>query len=410
MKNKKWYEWLLLLSFVLMVLLCVVLNLTGDQNEGLANIIVNGCMFIVVAIMFATSEFGSFGPMNEISADLDRVTKKIRNDALNSHDYLWEPYSNSNEELFENSRLKELYKDYLFALNRTAGQNVYYKADIEDYINTGLVDTVMHRNQLNQIPGALTGLGILGTFIGLSLGLQNFNTGSTAEITNSIAPLMAGIKVAFHTSIYGMIFSLIYNYVYKRKLYESEESVNAFVSAWKKFVIPDTENDGLNRLMELEERQLKAIRTTGDRMAEEVSRQLDPNFEKLGKLITDFTAVATADQRQALTQVVKEYVNEMNKSLAGSFTEVKAVVDESYKMQKNTANLVNEFASSTMKVEDEMNKNIMSLSMQSENTRMMINEEKKALKDVVDACSDAADAADTLRAAIDKMNNSRARR
>lgn len=404
MKNKQWYEWLLLIVYLAMIGLCVILNLTAGQGEGLANLIVNGCMFIVVAVMFASSEFGSFAPMNEINADLTRVTKKIRSDALNSHDYLWEPYSSSNEELFENPRLKELYKDYLFELNRTQGQNVYYKAGIEDYINTGLVDSVMHRNQLNQIPGALTGLGILGTFIGLTLGLQHFNTGSTAEITNSISPLMAGIKVAFHTSIYGMIFSLVYNYVYKRKLFESEEAVEEFTQAWRKFVVPDTSADGLNRIIELEEKQLKAIRNVGDRISEEVSKQLDPNFEKLGKLITDFTAVATADQRAALSAVVKEYIGEMNRSLSGSFTEIKKTVDETYVSQKNTAALISQFADSTLRAEDEIKKNIMSMSMQSENSRMIIAEEQKTLKDVVEACSDAADAADTLRAALDKMN------
>lgn len=404
MKNKQWYEWLLLIVYLAMIGLCVILNLTAGQGEGLANLIVNGCMFIVVAVMFASSEFGSFAPMNEINADLTRVTKKIRSDALNSHDYLWEPYSSSNEELFENPRLRELYKDYLFELNRTQGQNVYYKAGIEDYINTGLVDSVMHRNQLNQIPGALTGLGILGTFIGLTLGLQHFNTGSTAEITNSISPLMAGIKVAFHTSIYGMIFSLVYNYVYKRKLFESEEAVEEFTQAWRKFVVPDTSADGLNRIIELEEKQLKAIRNVGDRISEEVSKQLDPNFEKLGKLITDFTAVATADQRAALSAVVKEYIGEMNRSLSGSFTEIKKTVDETYVSQKNTAALISQFADSTLRAEDEIKKNIMSMSMQSENSRMIIAEEQKTLKDVVEACSDAADAADTLRAALDKMN------
>ncbi len=64
----------------------------------------------------------------------------------------------------------------------------------------------------------MTGLGILGTFIGLTIGLQQFNTGSASEITNSISPLIQGIKVAFHTSIYGMVFSLIFSFVYKNKL------------------------------------------------------------------------------------------------------------------------------------------------------------------------------------------------
>ena len=407
MKNKKWYEWLLPVSFAGSVLLCVILNVFGSQQEGLANIIVNGLMFIIVAVIFLASDLGSFAPQNSINADLSRLTKKIREDALNSHDYLWNTYQPAGEGIFEDDRLKELYRDYLFELNRQSGDNVYYRADIDNYFNTGLVDSVMHRNQLNQVPGALTGLGILGTFIGLSLGLQHFNTGSTAQITESIAPLMAGIKVAFHTSIYGMILSLVYNYVYKRKLYESEETVNAFAAAWKKYVIPDTSDDGLNRLLELSEKQLKATRNLSERMAEEVAKQLDPNFEKLSRLITDFERVAAADQHDALEAVVKEYLNEMNKALSGSFTLIKASVDENYRMQKLNSELTDRFAGTVTRVQDEMQKDIMSLSMQSENNRMRVNEEQQAMKEVIASCNDAADAADTLRSAIEKMEKSR---
>ena len=34
-----------------------------------------------------------------------------------------------------------------------------------------------------------------------------------------------GIKVAFHTSIYGLVFSLVFNFVYKKKLDEAETAV-----------------------------------------------------------------------------------------------------------------------------------------------------------------------------------------
>ena len=104
---------------------------------------------------------------------------------------------------------------------RSPGKSAY-RCDIEDFINSDMADVITHRTLTAQIPGALTGLGILGTFIGLSFGLQNFATGSTEEITGSIATLMSGIKVAFHTSIYGMVFSLIFNYVSKRKRAELE--------------------------------------------------------------------------------------------------------------------------------------------------------------------------------------------
>ena len=80
MKNRKLYVWLLALVFVAMVALCAALNLTGGQEEGFANLMVNVAMFAIVAGIFISCYVNSFKPMDGITDDLDRVSEKIRND------------------------------------------------------------------------------------------------------------------------------------------------------------------------------------------------------------------------------------------------------------------------------------------------------------------------------------------
>ena len=341
MQNRKWYEWLLTITYIAMVALCVALNFTTGQREGMANIIVNGVMFLIVGLIFLNCEINSFFPMNRIIADLHRATEKIRGDALNSHQFLWEPYKQSGVELFEDKYLQEAFQDYRFELNRiTNSDKAYYKCDIEDYINTTIVDSVMHRNVLNQVAGAMTGLGILGTFIGLSLGLQHFSTGSTAEVTNSIAPLMDGIKVAFHTSIYGMVFSLIFNYVYKRKLDEAENAIADFIDAYKKYVLPDTTTDGINKLMELQQQQVTAVRRMTDRVSEDLNKIMEPQFDRMNQTITDFGNMATRSQTEALNQVVNEFIREMNRSLGGTFLQLNESFNKAYASQQKNEQLL----------------------------------------------------------------------
>lgn len=62
----------------------------------------------------------------------------------------------------------------------------------------------------NYSPTLLTSLGILGTFIGISIGLVHFDTNN---IDTSIADLLAGMKTAFITSLIGMTYSIIINIV-----------------------------------------------------------------------------------------------------------------------------------------------------------------------------------------------------
>ena len=59
---------------------------------------------------------------------------------------------------------------------------------------------------VEQAPGFLTSLGILGTFIGIIIGLYGF---SLEDIDGSIADLMAGLKTAFITSVIGLALSLL---------------------------------------------------------------------------------------------------------------------------------------------------------------------------------------------------------
>ena len=260
MRRAKGYELLILITYIALAAVCIYLNLFSKGQTGdITNIIVNVLMFVIVGIILLFSVTGSLRPTSRLAGDLREVTDKIENDAKHSHRYLWEKYRDEKEELFRDRTLISRYRDYQYELERIVlNDKTYYKCDIEDYIGYDLIDAVIHRDRLNQVAGVMTGLGILGTFIGLSLGLQSFNTGSTAEITNSIEPLMDGIKVAFHTSVYGMIFSLVFNFVYKRILDDAESAVREFLSAYRKYVMPDTATDGINRLMELEQQQTEA--------------------------------------------------------------------------------------------------------------------------------------------------------
>ena len=415
MRNKKGYEWLNTLAFLAMAGLCVYLNLFSKQAGTIANIIVNVAMFVIVGLILLVSDVRCFRPLDNMLGDLERVTGVIRKDAMNSHRFLWDQYRRDGGELFRDPVLKEQFADYVLEMDRIVRSDKdYYRCDIEDYVNYGLADTVLHRNQLNQVPGVMTGLGILGTFVGLSLGLQSFNTGSTAEITNSIAPLMDGIKVAFHTSIYGLVFSLIYNYVLKRKIAEAEKTVDRFIVAYKKYVLPDTATDGVNRLMQLQQQQTDAIRSLSDTVAlqlsEGLAQLLEPQFDRFDHTIQSFGMMQTKNQLDALQVVVNAFIAEMNRSLNGSFTQMAYTIDQTYKTQRANAeqmtqileqtgstatnlteiekmtsrivSTIGQYTQDVSRLQTEMSGNISDLRVQAEGNRLMLDQEKSYLNDL----------------------------
>lgn len=66
----------------------------------------------------------------------------------------------------------------------------------------------IHSKFREYAPTLMGALGILGTFIGIIIGLLDFNTES---IDTSIPVLLGGLKTAFITSIVGMFFAIAFN-------------------------------------------------------------------------------------------------------------------------------------------------------------------------------------------------------
>lgn len=118
----------------------------------------------------------------------------------------------------ENSKLSAITEAYKKGITfDTAGQK---KTNIpaSEFFTDVAVGKVLSLNyrMIDAASGTLVGLGVLGTFVGLSFGVGGIKTGSTDAIQQGIDSLLAGVSTAFYTSLAGMIGSLIYTAIEKR--------------------------------------------------------------------------------------------------------------------------------------------------------------------------------------------------
>lgn len=100
---------------------------------------------------------------------------------------------------------------------------------IEGVVNTQVVAAEYKLNVrlMQAVPSILTSLGILGTFVGLSIAVLNFDTSSSESIRSSIETLLAGMGTAFFTSVAGMFFSLLYLWFERNRYNHLSNSVEA---------------------------------------------------------------------------------------------------------------------------------------------------------------------------------------
>ena len=68
---------------------------------------------------------------------------------------------------------------------------------------------------LQALPGTLTGLGVLGTFVGLQIGIGGLELTDLKKLETSIVPLIQGCAIAFSTSVWGVTASLGFSLIEK---------------------------------------------------------------------------------------------------------------------------------------------------------------------------------------------------
>ncbi len=164
------------------------------------------------------------------------------------------------EEFFHQGTMDNIFREYQEKVQsqRESGQVL---CDIEDYINEDILANHSWQSVVMQIPGTLTGLGILGTFIGLIVGIRGIGFSTVNAALSSVQTLLSGIQVAFYTSISGVILSLLFNIMYRIAWNVMMRNMSLFIDEFHKHVIPAIdeqvryrERREMRKIMELLER------------------------------------------------------------------------------------------------------------------------------------------------------------
>ena len=300
-------------------------------GEGHLDFIINLIFDALAAIFILIYFLGCAGPAARMASALNRV----KNDILCAEEEpkaLWARYSKNNAP-FGNRRLDARYGAYLRELRRLYKQNaITADCDIDEYINEEQIYSAVNKPFCDQLGGIMSGLGILFTFIGLVYGLRNFDASTVDMMQTSTQALMAGIKIAFLTSIFGLIYSLLFNIFYKRLVKNCVEAVYAFQDAYTECVRPSNEHGAENAMLRLQTEQNAALERFGSSVGEQVSEAvitlMKPSVDKMHDAIVQYTTVAIEDQRAGMEKVVRYFLESMNGSMGSIFTQMKARIDE----------------------------------------------------------------------------------
>ncbi len=197
-------------------------------------------VFIVTmeSVVFAGVMFGIL-PVVQFYQAFKRAIDNIERAMEVQSSSTWSALVQLND-FFHQSVMDEQFQRYQEKVEaqRDSGQAL---SDIEDFINEDILGLKSWQNVVQQIPGTLTGLGIVGTFIGLIIGIRDIGFSTVNAALTSVQTLLGGIQIAFYTSIAGVILSLMFNIVYRIAWNIMIRNMGVFLDEFHKNVIPPVE-------------------------------------------------------------------------------------------------------------------------------------------------------------------------
>lgn len=217
--------------------------------------------------------------------------------------------------------------------------------DVEDYINDDTVIYAHSHTQLGDvIPGILTSLGILGTFIGLVRGLGALDLSNADNTMKGISDMISGMNFAFGTSIAGCACSLLFNILNRAGIGSAQKAIDAFYEAFTEFVMQRPLSDNVQAICQQEDQAAflrHAVNELGNRMTEGVSAAVRGSMTPITQSVSQYIAAETQAQLEGLDHIVANFVSRMNGALDGQFVrlgQTLSAINQSQQIDRDALN------------------------------------------------------------------------
>ena len=314
----------------------VVLFLDGVTAASLVVIL----SFFLYALWNIWIMYRTYRIVNKAGND-ENIVESIKASSLSN---LWDEYKKTQAYEIDGRKKTSIPSSEIFSIGKITRAN---------NLNLRIVDAAS---------GTLVGLGLLGTFLGLTLGVRNFDTANVQNIQSSIQSLLDGMSTAFLTSLLGMGFSIAYTLIekrYRNLLLGSIADLSEKLD--DAFYIDDQQ-----LLLKLLEPQLSFVNESGERIpislairdmlkeneqqskalksfSTDLAMQLNDGFDEILSRQMQAKIIPLMENIDASTKNLIEHVDQMADAVTTPATDlIGTVIDE---LKKSMSSLITEFRS-----------------------------------------------------------------
>ena len=283
------------------------------------DLLMEGAKVILLLLMLAIA-----GAAVYLTSALNNLIRPISRQLVEMHIYD-EGMLNASLQTAKQPRLLNIRKRYIALLSHVDNINTaeFSAGEIErlsmQIFGRNLTAASAH-SWINQAPGILISLGLLGTFLGLAVGLGEISNalapGATPEQTmKTLSAIVAPMGTAFYTSLLGLLLSLVVLIISELSGAKTcLERCESLLSSWLETVLPQELGD---KLMTPLKKSIDGLNETVKQLPRVISLSIERgmNAAFAEKLATMFNLNSTiAVEAQNATRQMAAVASNLNES------------------------------------------------------------------------------------------------
>lgn len=270
--------------------------------------------------------------------------------------------------------LEEAWTNYHLARSSTgpAARQSRSPVSASDYFTVESVLGKPRESLPDRLPGVFTAIGLLGTFVGIAIGLadilpQQASAAATEELMQGIRTLMGGMSTAFLTSIVGITFSVWWQFEYRGAEHGLESALERFHAVVAQSFPAEEPHETLLRVAGSNEtvgRTAEEIKGTAEEikgnvqsLGQDLADALEPYLEKhIGDPIRNLNTDLGERQTQALARIVEAFRETLVSSVNEQLSELGQALQAASDHQANAAKELEAFFDRLVRVSDAQSK------------------------------------------------------
>lgn len=215
------------------------------------------------------------------------------------------------------------FDETLVMVNHNERKELRNTFDFGHFFNSHTVARNVTENRLvAAVPAFLTAIGVIGTFVGLQIGLSDLNlSGNVDTLKDGIAGVVNGAKIAFITSIWGIASSVAFNFFEKfleQRIYAKLSKIEAAVDWIFPRIRPEEQ---LHEIAEHTQQSRESLQGLAEKIGTELQKSMVTATDSIRQGLEDSLNSIMAPAINKLVQQTSDGNQQALESLLDNFME-----------------------------------------------------------------------------------------